>query len=280
MFYNTKALRRLAIGIVVAILIATFLGITQGASAQGVPNPGDEEFARAKCRWLRENFPQTTAGVQELGAKLAGVEKRRITTHEYRCSRTTAEAVFDGFVVLGPKEGFDGNVTLTVPKHGAIDGSDPSCGYTYTGEHSLVGDLPELCDDTHRATSGTVTGPRLTYYPYYDEDPPGPDDKFDPGISASVPTEQSVSAVTGECISGAEMARKMGWILLDPQPESVTKYGGAQVEVTKEATLPQGWEAKSNGPDLQGGDLLTPGFYSIYPPRTKTCRVDTLHVSE
>jgi hypothetical protein len=76
----------------------------------------------------------------------------------------------------------------------------------------------------------------------------------------------------------SDYAGQMKWPLVEPQVESVTKYGGAQVVVTSDAILPQGWEAIVGDLKLKGGDLLTAGTiddpltYSIYPPPGE-CRV-------
>lgn len=252
---------------IIMTLLAGSAGMAKAADA-----PGSQEFATAKCGWLKANFPQNTKGVQELGASLAGVETSRITTHEYRCSKTTAEAVFDGFVVLGPNEGFGGNVTLTVPSHGAIDGSQPSCGYTYSGNTTVEGDLPEDCDDTVRASDGTVTGPRLTYYPYNDANPPKKGDKFDPGATnATSSTDSSASSTTGDetCMTGRDLAKKMKWTVMEDQTATIDNKEagfGVVVQVETETTVPDGWIAQFDGPQLSGGDLVTPGFYTFWPP--------------
>lgn len=289
--------RRLVTGIFALILLLSALALSMETSrADGNGSPGSMEFVENKCNWLRENFPQSTEDIQAVGSVLAGVPADRITTHEYKCSKDGKVAVFDGFVVLGKFEGKGTSaVTLTVPKYGAIDGSQPSCGYTYTGDYSTVADLGEEgddCEDTVRATSGKVTGNRLTYYPFYDLNPPPADYEFDPGVSAqsssngngSDPGNQASASTDLLCVTGAELADERGWTVLDNQPASVTDYGGAQIQVPEDATgdlgLPDQWEATWDGPNLIGpDDSLLPGeYYSIYPPNTTECRVDTLDV--
>ena len=250
------------------------------------------DFAKAKCDWIKSSgFPQDTAGVQALGAKLAGVDPARISTNIYRCD-TKGNAVFDGFVVLGPNEGYSGDVTLEVPAHGAIDGAPADCGYTYTGDNSVVATLPEHCDSTVRATSGTVTGPRVTYYVYNDDDPPAEGDKYDAGKSASGSTTKHRGA------SGTPEADAMKWcmtvddllaskeykgkfeIMADSeQTDDITKYGGRRVTALSNFDLPDGWAAKTNGVDLAGGDTVMQGdTVTIYPPNG-ACR-DKLGVSK
>lgn len=249
------------------------------------------DFAKTKCDWIKASgFPQDTAGVQALGAKLAGVEPERISTNIYRCD-TKGNAVFDGFVVLGPNEGYSGDVTLTVPAHGAIDGAPADCGYTYSGGNSEVATLPNHCDSTVRATSGTVTGPRMTYYVYNDDAPPAEGDKYDAGKAAGSTTKHGGGA------SGTPEADKTDWcmsvddLLKNPdyvgkfeimasseQTDDITKYGGRRVTALSNFDLPDGWAAKTNGVDLAGGDTVMQGdTVTIYPPNG-ACR-DKLNVS-
>lgn len=242
-------------------------------------------WALQKCAWLKANFPQETGAIQTLGVSLAGVPKERIRAGEkFRCSTTTAESVFQGFVVLGPNEGYHGTFTLAVPAHGAVDAYSVPCGAKYTGNFKLVaGGQPNPCDDTYRASDGTVTALSATYYPWNDADPPVkqappfnsqavpvPSSPVSPTtpVSPTAPIDATKSGTNADCKTGKALADERGWLVLPTQSTEVTKFGGAQIEVKagKEGNLPNGWEAKTSGPDLKGGDLLTPGFYSIYPP--------------
>ncbi len=248
----------------------------------GLNGPSDNasaDFVTQKCAWLRDNFPQTTEEIQELGARLAGVHESRIRTHgPYRCSSSTNESVFDGFVVLGPNEAHPGMVTMTVAEHGRIDSYDPICGAKYSVPPTEIrGELPNPCDDTWSAYSGKVTALSMTYYPFDDHNPPN---QGGTSSSETTDTNQSPAAAAPvvSCMLASDYAGQMKWPLVEPQVESVTKYGGAQVVVTSDAILPQGWEAIVGDLKLKGGDLLTAGTiddpltYSIYPPPGE-CRV-------
>lgn len=256
-----------------ALFVFVFAGMVTTASAA---------TPQEKCDWIAKNFPQTTADVQAFGAALAGVEEDRITTVPLRCDPKTKESVFQGFVVLGNLEGFDGNVTVSPWEHGAVDGSMETCGYTYDGETSLEAEFPEDCDNTMRLHSGSANGPRFTWYVWNDANPPAMDDTYDwqaamnnGGKSTTASTSSSSEEA---CMLGADMAKKMGWTVQDTQPEDITKYGGARVDVAKDSTLPDGWAATDGDLEYIGGDLLTPGTYSIYPPGG-ACR-DTLKVDK
>ncbi len=220
-----------------------------------------------KCEWLRMNFPQTTAGVQALGARLGNVDTKRIATHIYHCDASTS--VFDGFIVLGPNEGFSGAVTYTVPQNGAIDAYSVACGARYSATPTLINDLPENCDDTWRAVEGTVTALRLTYWPWNDDNPPTVAGVVVPAAAAveatAVPTatEESTALV---CIAPDALATEMGWKNKGWADET---YGGLRVELTKAGELPELWEAIASGRNIKQDSVereMVPGFWTIYPP--------------
>lgn len=246
-----------------------------GALAVSATHPTSVSAAKnAKCPWIAENFPQTTAEVQALGAAIAGVEKERINTVPLRCDTKTAESVFQAFEVLGPNEGYTGDVTISPWEHGAVDGSREECGYTYDGKTTVEGDHIDDCDDTIRLHDGSATGPRFTWYVWNDANPPSEDDVYDwqAVIDGKADTDRgddpddSDTSGDVECMLAKDMAEKLGATVQDEQPEGVTKYGGAVIDVTKDTTVPNGWVADNGDLKFVGGDLMTPDTYSFYPP--------------
>lgn len=250
-------------------------GGTGGDYVQPIPvDPGDgNSVIMGKCEWLLKYFPQTTSGVQELGAQLAGVSPQRISTHSYIVCGADKPAVFDGFTILGPNEGYPGSVNLTVTSGGAIDSYDPACGATYTSTPKEVGPgHPDPCDDVWRATSGQVTAERLTYWPWLD------------GVNNGQPPEASLvvaenpaenqepeSPAAGEpiCMTTPEMVASLG---ATSQGET-DQWGGMAVQIVNPVQLPDGWMAETEGGKIAefGGDrTLTIGYWTIYPPYT--CR--------
>lgn len=265
-----------------------------------------------KCDWLRSNFPQSTQTVQELGARLANVDKTRVRTHRYECDTSNNNGVFDGLIILGPNEGFRGEVTLSVPAGGAVDGYDTKCGARYSQPARLVaGGSPNPCDDTWRADGGTVTGQSLTYWPWNDDKPPTgssvvpqaggspapaqvpasptPADASKGGTSGqaapaqSPPTDAGKGAAapaqvpekSADCKLGKTLASDKGWKLTNPQPSDLAQYGGAQVTLDTAGELPAGWEALSSGRKITGDQAdraMVRGVWSIYPP-TGACRI-------
>lgn len=263
-----------------------------------------------KCDWLRSNFPQSTQTVQELGARLANVDKTRVRTHRYECDTSNNNGVFDGLIILGPNEGFRGEVTLSVPAGGAVDGYDTKCGARYSQPARLVaGGSPNPCDDTWRADGGTVTGQSLTYWPWNDDRPPGLTAQGAPGpagtapgqapaatgtataspATSPTPTATATAADAGkgaaapaqvpeksaDCKLGKTLASDKGWKLTNPQPSDLAQYGGAQVTLDTAGELPAGWEALSSGRKITGDQAdraMVRGVWSIYPP-TGACRI-------
>jgi len=231
-----------------------------------------------KCEWLRMNFPQTTAGVQSLGARLGNVDTKRIATHIYHCDASTS--VFDGFIVLGPNEGFSGAVTYTVPQNGAIDAYSVTCGARYSATPTLINDLPENCDDTWRAVEGTVTAQRLTYWPFNDDNPPTSAVTVAPAAAATaditvspVATPVATAAApmptdanTLTCVNPTALATQMKW---NNKGWADQTYGGLRVELTKPGELPALWEAQSSGREVKQDTAnreMVPGVWTIYPP--------------
>ncbi len=221
-------------------------------------DPTGTDWAAQKCAWLKHNFPQTTEGVQQLGASLAKVNVKRIRTHLFRC--TTADTAYDGFIVLGPNEGYGGNVTMTVPSHGAIDAYLEA---KFSGTHTSLG------PDTERALNGTVTGLSMTYWPYLDEDPPTSGSSSTDSTHTMNSTESTDSSKTptstntgsSDCMSVDTLVTQKGWKYYpskEKQAESVTRYKGAVVKANvQKQDLPEGWEVLTDGS----------GVSTIYPPK-------------
>lgn len=216
---------------------------TPASEVQGVSISTGGWTPQVKCTWLKANFPQTTEGVQALGAQLAGVQTSRIRTHLYPCNST--ETAFDGFIVLGPNEGYSGSITMQVPTNGAIDSY---VGANFSGRNTQIG------EDTIRAFDGTVTGVSMTYWPWLDEDP----------TVGSVTT--SVTVTAGDCIDPTVLATQMGW---RNDGWADQKYGGLRVELTSNGQLPPMWEAQASGRSIKETDPnreMVIGFWTIYPP--------------
>jgi hypothetical protein len=209
-----------------------------------------------KCDWLRANFPQTTEGVQALGAQLAGIDDiQRVATHGYRCE--PGSMVFDGFIVLGPSEGWGEPFSLDVPSGGVVD---IHTGATCSGNSALIG----AETDTWRCYSGTVTAVRATYWPWHDQDPP-----VSGGVSVQ-PAAQVASmesAVGDACVDSVTLATERGWSITG----TANTYGGIVVVVDEDENLPVDWMADGPG-DLSIGELdvnrtLKAGTtYTVYPP--------------
>lgn len=232
-----------------------------------------------KCAWLQSNFPQSTDTVQALGAKLAGVEPQRISASSYPCD-AAGNGVFDGFVVLGPKEGFRGLVTLTVPDGGRIDSYPVSCGAQYSQTPRMeAGGKPNPCDDTWSADAGTVTAQRMSYWPWNDKYPPigrttVAQASMTPGtaVSTTVPPAPSVTpAPTYYCVTPEALAKEKGWEIKEWADKRV---GGLRVYLSKASTLPEGWEAQTSGQSIGATDTdrtMVSGYWTIYCPKGQ-CR--------
>lgn len=213
-----------------------------------------------KCDWLRANFPQTTADVQALGAKLANVQTARIRTHAFPCDLKTT--VFDGFIVLGPNEGYHGAVTMTVPKNGAIDSYH---GATFSGTNMEISPPEPRGTDTVRGFDGTVTGVSMTFWPWLDENPPS-------GQTAAPAPQGSNEPASVSCIQPTKLASDNGWA---DKGWADQKYGGLRVELTKAGSLPAKWEAQASGRRINEDDQareMVAGFWTVYPPHA--CRTE------
>lgn len=211
-------------------------------------NQGGSWTPTQKCEWLRGHFPQTTASVQALGAKLANVQTQRVATHLFPCDATNT--VFDGFIVLGPNEGYSGSFSIDVPANGAVD-SYP--GATFTGTNRRIG------SETIRGTSGKVTATRATYWPWDDDNPPT-------GASAANTNQPASDNV---CMLGKDLALQMKWPLIGDQSDDITKYGGARIHLDSAAQLPTQWEGISGGRKIatdSSDHTMVQGDWSIYPP--------------
>ncbi len=196
-----------------------------------------------KCAWLNANFPQTTEGVQALGAQLASVQTQRVRTHLYPCSGTVT--AFDGLIILGPNEGYSGSVTMSVPPNGAID--------SYVGA-SFTGNTQQIGVDTVRGFDGKVTATTMTYWPWLDENPP----------VGSVTTSNVTT--TGQCIDPTVLATQQGW-RNDGWADQT--YGGLRVELTTAGQLPPMWEAVASGRSIKESDVnreMVATVWTVYPP--------------
>lgn len=219
---------------------------TEAPAAEG-PATGSDT-SQTKCEWLRKNFPQTTEGIQALGAKLAGVVPERVRTHVHRCTPT--ETVFDGLIILGPNEGYSGKFTIAVPANGAVDSYAKA---TYTGRHELLG----AATDTTRAFDGKVTAVTATYWPWLDENPP-------------VTGGESSALADTSCVDPIALAAQQSWTYTGTPDQ----YGGLVVTLSKVDTLPADWEAVTQGHSIKEFDVdrtMSPGTWTVYPPYS--CRV-------
>ncbi len=219
-----------------------------------------------KCEYLKAVVPQERDGIalQELGAALANVPTTRIRVHLYPCGN--GELVYDGFIVLGPREGeWYSPVTLTVPVGGAIDSYNEA---SYTGTTHRIG------QNTIRATDGTVTGVSMTYWFWWDDNPPTsmPAGKTSIAPAAAATTSPvatpvaTTAANTLTCEQPATLATREGWTKIG-QPN---QYGGLQVRISTAAQLPLMWEAEGEGGrkiiETDTARSLVAGVWTVYPP--------------
>lgn len=243
-----------------------------GSVAAPSGSGGGSFTAAQKCDWLKSNFPQSTEGVQSYGAKLANVPAQRVRTHIFPCDTKTS--VFDGLIVLGPNEGFAGEVSVTMPSiGGALDAYDTACGAKYSETPVLINSMPNKCDSTWRVTGGSanVKALSLTYWPWNDDKPPvgaAATSSSGKDSSASAPAPASTGG-SGDCKLGKDLASEKGWPLVGSQASSITDFGGARVTVPNGATLPAGWAALSSGRKIEPNATdrsMVGGDWSIYPP--------------
>ncbi len=194
-----------------------------------------------KCEWLSVNVPQGNDGVdlQNFAATLLNVPTERVRVHIYPCPDATTK--FDGFILLGPREGpWTSLVTVSVPTHGAVDSYNEA---TFSQTPIRIG------QNTLRATSGQVTATTFTYWFWYDQDPP-----IDGSVSPTA------------CQQPSDLVTSFGWTnqgMVDPT------YGGLQVELVSTGTLPPLWEAVSSSKTIKETDTdrsMPAGVYTIYSP--------------
>lgn len=250
-------------------------------SVQPTPGPAvsssDAAWRAEKCVWLRANFPQTTDGVQALGASMAKVSPNRISAEKFVCNPESRESVFSGFVGLGPREGHPGEFTMTVPQFGVIDSYPVSCGAKYSEEPTLIGGHnPQVCDETWRAYRGTITALRQTYWAFDDQNPPNRRGGVTPQGPAANPTPAAPAAsasIANEQPYGVEELFKRNSIerTTGSGGQKVNEYGGLQGKATKQMDLPAKWEATcEKGLDIKentGNRMIPAGTVcTIYPP--------------
>lgn len=295
--FLAKTLNRQSLLITTVLTIGIGIAtLTPGSVAQHTSAIGWNP--EQKCTWLRENLPQNTTDLQAFAVKYANsasVDVERIAPTIYVCN-SDGDSVFDGFIILGPRDGHhEGEFTITVPPHGAINSYAEACGAKYSEEPTVVAKLPEACDWTYMATGGTVTAVRASVYAWNDFNAPiGQTESIKTMVGASNSSSDnnaggsSNAATTTDdtCMSVTNLAASSGYqgkfeILEDvQQPEDVTKYGGRVIHVIADGvTVPNGWEAI--GPDgvhiTSGGKLANGVYVSLYPP-AGSCR-DSLEVS-
>lgn len=199
-----------------------------------------------KCEWLEANVPQGNDGIdlQNFAANLLGVPVDRIRVHLYPCG--DGKMVYDGFIVLGPREGnWTTLVTAQVPVGGAIDSYNEA---TYSVTPATIG------QNTKRAVSGTVTATTMTYWFWFDGAPP---------VSGGTSSTES-SSTTG-AIDPTVLATQHGWSY-SGVPDV---YGGLVVTLTSADTLPPYWEAMTQGSSIKETDVdrtMSPGTWTVYPP--------------
>lgn len=236
---------------------------TPGPQTTPAAGMGSSWTPAQKCAWLSANFPQTTQGVQQLGAQLAKVQPQRIRAGRYPCG-AAGNGVFDGFVVLGPNEGFGGEVTMTVAIGGAIDSYAESCGAQYSTKPRLVaGGAPNVCDNTWQTDVGTVTALSMTYWPWNDAAPPIGGGQV--GLLGT-PVAATTPAAAGPCQQPQDLAKAMGW---SEKGWGDQKFGGLRVELAAAGTLPALWEGIASGRKIAAADPareMVPTVWTIYPP--------------
>lgn len=199
-----------------------------------------------KCSWLEANVPQGNDGIdlQKFAANLLGVPVDRIRVHLHPCGN--GKMMYDGFIVLGPREGnWTTLVTVNVPQGGAIDSYNEA---TYSVTPTTIG------QNTKRAVSGTVTATTMTYWFWLDEAPP---------VSSGIPSTGS-SETTG-IIDPTDLAIQHGWSYLG----APDVYGGLVVTLTSVDTLPLYWEAMTQGSSIKETDVnrtMSAGTWTVYPP--------------
>jgi hypothetical protein len=138
----------------VASIITIYVFLTGRENISQIFKSSSANSLTPKCEWLLSNFPQTQEGV----ARLIGVPSERIRLSYY--GACTGYTIVDGGIVLGPPDGFNDLITVSVPIKGCIDAYP---GATFTGE------THQWSDSGLRAYSGTVKAHSLSYWPWCDE---------------------------------------------------------------------------------------------------------------
>ena len=150
---------------------------------------------------------------------------------------------------------------MSVPSGGVLDAYDPECGAVYSETPvEIGGGHSNPCDDSWRATSGTVTAESITYWPWWDQAP---------SHMGTVPEEGGSGGEAVLCIKTPRMANRLG---AEPQGD-VDEWGGLAVNFANPADLPMGWMAQFEGGSVDefGNErTVPPGFATLYPPYT--CR--------
>lgn len=240
---------------------------------QNTPQSGSGWTASDKCAWLNSNVPQGNDGLdlQHFAASLLSVPNERIRVHLYPCGDSTM--VYDGFIVLGPREGpWNGLVTAVVPLGGAVDSYNEA---SYSAQPTRIG------QNTLRATQGTVTATTMTVWFWLDENPPTSGVSM--ALPTAVPTAQATQATRPQatavpptpvpptatpisCEQPADLASRMGWTNAGWADQ---RYGGLRVELTSQSQLPPMWEAITGGITIRETDAnraMAAGTWTIYPP--------------
>lgn len=250
---------------------AVYVPSAQQPQTTAAPTSAPYGPSVSKCEWLRANFPQSDGGVQADVANLTGntIPLQRVAMHKYQCGDGTE--VYDGGIVLGPSEGWDQAFSITVPYPGSVVDSYPQA--LFSGNHF------RLSNATERATSGSVSGLRATFWPWWDENPPtgpvpamtaapaGQQPQSAPTMAAPPPPPPtSVPVLNPACVQPADLATQMGWKNLGWADKT---YGGLRVELTQPSQMPPKWEAITKGRHIYQDDAdrsMATGVWSIYPP--------------
>lgn len=254
--------------------IAEVTGTATAADAPAIPaatpaapaDSGTTVTTFTKCEYLKAVVPQERDGIalQEYAAALANVPTTRIRVHLFPCNN--GELVYDGFIVLGPREGeWYSTVTMTVPAGGAIDSYNEA---RYTGTTHRIG------RNTIRATDGDVSGVSMSFWFWWDDNPPtsmpAGNTVVAPAAAATTsPMAAPVAtsaATTLTCEQPATLASREGWTKIG-QPN---QYGGLQVRLSNADELPMMWEAEGENNlkiiETDTDRTLVAGVWTIYPP--------------
>lgn len=153
---------------------------------------------------------------------------------------------------------------MTVADRGAIDSYNEA---SYTGSTHRIG------RNTIRATGGDVSGVSMTFWFWWDENPPtsmpAGNSAIAPAAAATtspVATPVATTAANITCEQPATLATREGWTKIG-QPN---QYGGLQVRISNSDVLPMMWEAEGENNlkiiETDTARSLVAGVWTVYPP--------------